>query len=121
MKFHEGGGGGGGGGGNFIHGISVLSLVCTTLIDIFQNVTICIKIQYLISEKSLRLRIFSSYFVKNTYFFALGRGPYMGPKYVRTKIPAILALQSCGQAYCIRAQKHLAALKQTSNKIRVLG
>ena len=38
-----------------------------------------IKIQYLILEISLRLRIFPSNFMKNTYFFALGRGPYMGP------------------------------------------
>ena len=37
---------------------------------------------------SLRLRIFSSYFMKNTYFFALGRGPYMEPEYVGTKILA---------------------------------
>ena len=37
---------------------------------------------------SLRLRIFSSNFMKNTYFFALGRGPYMGPEYVGRKIPA---------------------------------
>ena len=66
---------------------------------------------------SLRLRIFSSNFMKNTYFFALGRGPYMGPEYVGTKSLLVLALQSCGLAYCIRAQKHLAALKQTSNKI----
>ena len=49
----------------------------------------------------LRLRIFSSYFMNNTYFFALGRGPYMGPKHVGTKSLLILALQSCGLAYCI--------------------
>ena len=37
---------------------------------------------------SLRLRIFSSNFMQNTYLFALGRGPYMGPEYVGTKILA---------------------------------
>ena len=47
-----------------------------------------IKIQYHISEISLRLRIFSSNFMKNTYFFASGRGPYMRPEYVGTKILA---------------------------------
>ena len=52
------------------------------------NTNVCIKIQYLISEISLRLRIFSSNFMKNTYFFALGRGPYTGAKYIGTKILA---------------------------------
>ena len=37
---------------------------------------------------SLRLRVFSFNFMKHTYFFALGRGPYKGPKYVGTKILA---------------------------------
>lgn len=81
MKFHKG--------GNFIYVIQVLSLVYTALIDIFHNVTICIKnTKSNFGNFSLRLRIFSSNFVKNTYFFALGRGPYMGPEYVGTKIPA---------------------------------
>ena len=39
---------------------------------------------------SLRLRIFASNFMKNTYFYELGRGPFMGPKYVGTKILADL-------------------------------
>ena len=44
---------------------------------------------YLISEISLSGReLFSSNFVKNTYFFALGRGPYMGPQCVGTEILA---------------------------------
>ena len=50
-------------------------MVYTALIDIFDNVNNMYNyIQYLISEISLRLRIFPSNFVKNTYFFALGRG-----------------------------------------------
>ena len=67
----------------------MLSLVYTALIHIFHNVTICIKIQNLISEISLLdLGFFSSDFMKNTYFFALGRGPYMGPEIVVKKILA---------------------------------
>ena len=61
--------------------------------------------------------------MKNTYFFAFfWEGVLIWDSNMQTlKSLLILALQSCGLAYCIRAQKHLAALKQTSNKIRVLG
>ena len=81
MKFHEG--------GNYIHVISVPSLVYTALIHIFHNVTICIKNTISnFGNFSLRLRIFSSNLMKNTYFFALERGPYMGFEYLDTKILA---------------------------------
>ena len=40
---------------------------------------------------SLKLKIVSSNLMKNTYFFALERGLYMGPEYVGIKIKKHLA------------------------------
>ena len=50
---------------------------------------------------SLRLRVFSSNFMKYTYIFALGRGPYMGPEYVGTEI-----LADCGSAIMWSSKLH---------------
>ena len=55
--------------------------------------------------------------MKNTYFFALGRGPYMGPEYVGTKILADFGSAIMWSSILHLGSKHMAALKQTHNKI----
>ena len=80
MKFHEGG----------ISSMSFRCLVWCTLINSHRSQCNNMYKNTISNFRnfSFRLRNFSSNFMKNTYFFALGRGPYMGPKYVGTKILA---------------------------------
>ena len=76
--------------------------------------SLCINIQYLSSEILSQTEIFFIKFCEKYLLFAWRKGSYMEPGYVGTKIPADCC--SCGLANCIRAQTHLAALKQTGNK-----
>ena len=71
----------------------------------FYYLAIFIKTNYLIWEVSISDWEFFIKIGKNTYFLALGTGPFMGPGYIGRKIP--VEEQSYQSLHCLQFHLHL--------------